>query len=142
MHVTLTVSNPDQSQLVSKAIQPFLNDSNVFCFHGDLGAGKTTFIKSICENLGVTSDTSSPTYSIVNEYESNAGKKILHFDLYRLNSPQELYDIGWIDYLNEANLMLIEWPEMGGDLIPEEAVHVHIVQQENEERIISITNEK
>jgi len=85
---------------------------------------------------------SSPTFSIVNEYESNAGMKILHFDLYRLNNPQELYDIGWYDYLSEADLLLIEWPEMGGELIPEEAVHVHIEQQENETRIISITNEK
>ncbi len=138
MRQTLTVSAADQTAELAQLLQPFYKDRNVFCFYGDLGAGKTTYIKSLCRELGVTSGTSSPTFSIVNEYVTEQGQRIFHFDLYRLNDPMELIDIGWYDYLNAEAILFIEWPEMAGTLIPEDAVHVHIEQQPDESRQIKI----
>ena len=112
----------------------------VICFHGELGAGKTTFIKSICEGLGVTDSLSSPSFSIVNEYADRDGAALYHFDLYRLKQPEELLDIGWEDYLNSGRPLFIEWPELGDPYIPEDAVHIHVaVNESNDERTLTLS---
>lgn len=87
----------------------FAGKQTVFLFDAPMGNGKTTFIKSLCKCLGVTNAMSSPTYSIVNEYQTPT-HKVFHFDLYRLNKAEELYDIGFEDYLNDVNPIFIEWP--------------------------------
>jgi tRNA threonylcarbamoyladenosine biosynthesis protein TsaE len=101
-------------------------DKRIFAFHGQMGAGKTTFIKSICECLGVTDTVSSPTFAIINEYLTETGGNVYHFDLYRLKSWTEMLEIGYEDYFYSGNYCLMEWPEKIVNLLPEETVHISI----------------
>ena len=103
-----------------------IGDSSVFLFNGDMGAGKTTFIAEICRQLGAIDDFGSPTFSLVNEYEDKEGNPIYHFDLYRIDSPQEAFEMGAEDYLNSGSLCLVEWPDRLGPLTPEDAREVII----------------
>lgn len=114
---------------LSLTVKSFLADfssSRIFAFHGELGAGKTTFIKALCAELGVNDAMSSPSFSLVNEYHDANGKPIYHFDLYRLKSPEEAFDIGMEEYLYSGNYCFVEWPERAEELLPEETVHVKI----------------
>jgi tRNA threonylcarbamoyladenosine biosynthesis protein TsaE len=100
--------------------------SRIFAFEGNMGAGKTTFIKSICDVLGVSDVVSSPTFSIVNEYRSAAGEKVFHFDFYRIKDKSEAYDMGYEDYFYSGAWCFIEWPGKIEGLLPANAVLVHI----------------
>lgn len=115
------------------------SSSRIFAFHGELGAGKTTFIKAICAELGVNDAMSSPSFSLVNEYHDKNGNSIYHFDLYRLKSPEEAFDIGMEEYLYSGNYCFVEWPERAEELLPEETVHVTI-RTIGETREISINS--
>ncbi|TND07535.1 MAG: UPF0079 ATP-binding protein [Bacteroidetes bacterium] len=112
-------------------------DRRVFAFSGQMGAGKTTFIKALCKTLGVTDTTSSPTFALVNEYRTKNGEPVYHFDCYRLRKPEEAFDIGFEEYVNSGSYCFIEWPEMLGDLLPEDAVQVNI-SLEGEARIFEL----
>ena len=94
------------------------NIKNIITFHGSMGAGKTTFIKALARRLGVSEMTSSPTFSLVNEYETEDGRTLYHFDLYRINTEEEAYDMCIDEYFYSGNLCLIEWPEKTPNLIP------------------------
>ncbi|MFK7951448.1 MAG: tRNA (adenosine(37)-N6)-threonylcarbamoyltransferase complex ATPase subunit type 1 TsaE [Ekhidna sp.] len=98
----------------------------VWCFVAEMGAGKTTLIKKVCEMLGVEDEMSSPTFSIVNEYESKSNEIIYHFDFYRLNDLNEAYEIGTEDYLFSGNRCLLEWPEIIDPLLPDEYLKINI----------------
>ena len=127
---------------LSQAARTFISaigDAKVIAFYGGMGAGKTTFIRAICEALGVTEPVTSPTFAIVNEYTSDAHspiKTIFHFDFYRIHRLSEAYDIGFEDYLYSGALCLIEWPELVEELLPEDALHVHIDVDDNGFRTI------
>jgi ATPase, YjeE family len=109
-----------------------IGDRTLFAFYGNMGAGKTTFIKSLCEVLGVVDDVvNSPTFSIVNEYETNAGSRIYHFDFYRLKNYSEAIDFGLFDYFNSGALCLMEWPEMIEEVLPDDVVAVHLNVDDN-----------
>lgn len=110
-------------------------DKRVFVFQAPMGAGKTTFIKAICAYLKVKDSTSSPTFSIVNEYHSENGP-IYHFDFYRLKSEQEAFDLGYEEYFYSGDYCFIEWPEKIPNLIPEDAAIVKIEVTEDQSRII------
>ena len=129
-----------QEDLKSAAIQllEFAGEEKIFLFEGDMGAGKTTFIKVICEVLGVEDLVSSPTFSIVNEYLAKEDK-IYHFDFYRIKDLQEAYDIGYEEYFYSGDLCLIEWPERIALLIPEHHVKVDIQVTGTEQRLISFS---
>ena len=101
----------------------------VFLFYGSMGAGKTTFIRAICEELGVEESVNSPTFAIVNEYRSGEGDPIYHFDFYRINKEEEAYDFGYEDYFYSGELSFVEWPEKIENLLPEDAVTVSITEQ-------------
>jgi tRNA threonylcarbamoyladenosine biosynthesis protein TsaE len=105
--------------------------NKIFAFFGNMGAGKTTLIKKICEKLNVTDHVSSPTFSLVNEYETNTGELIYHFDFFRIKSPSEAVDIGFDEYLYSGNLCLIEWAEKVQPLLPEETIIIKIVPENN-----------
>jgi tRNA threonylcarbamoyladenosine biosynthesis protein TsaE len=94
------------------------NIKNIILLHGSMGAGKTTFIKALARRLGVNQMTGSPTFSLVNEYQTEDGRTLYHFDLYRLNSEEEAYDMGIDEYFYSGSLCLIEWPEKTPNLIP------------------------
>ncbi|MDD2298642.1 MAG: tRNA (adenosine(37)-N6)-threonylcarbamoyltransferase complex ATPase subunit type 1 TsaE [Fermentimonas sp.] len=124
---------------IRSAAREFLNimgDNKVFAFHGSMGAGKTTFIKALCEELGVTETVGSPTFAIINEYKDGQGLPIYHFDFYRINKLEEVYDFGYEDYFYSGNLCLIEWPELVESLLPENTVRISIEELEDGSRII------
>ncbi len=109
----------------------------VFAFYGKMGAGKTTFIKAICEEMGVDDVITSPTFAIVNEYETSEEDTIYHFDFYRIKKIEEVYDMGYEEYFYSGNLCFIEWPELIEDLLPEDATKVTIEEAEDGSRVIS-----
>lgn len=111
----------------------------VWLFHGEMGAGKTTFVKSVCARLGVSDAMSSPTFSIVNEYLTVDSKKVYHFDFYRIKNEAEAYDIGIEEYFYSGNLCLIEWPERISSLIPAEHADVSIIVENQNKRTIALS---
>lgn len=115
-----------------------MGNNTVFAFHGEMGAGKTTFIKAICEKLGVEDVINSPTFAIVNEYRSNSGELIYHFDFYRIKNEEEALDFGYEDYFYSGSLCFIEWPEKIPSLLPHDTVNVTIKEKENGKRCITI----
>jgi len=103
---------------------------SVFAFYGSMGAGKTTFIKAVCEILGVKDTVNSPTFSIINEYEAADGRVLYHFDCYRINKLQEAIDLGAEDYFYSGKICFIEWPEKIEALLPDSTVKVNIQEIE------------
>lgn len=119
---------------INNSARQFINqmgNNTVFAFRGEMGAGKTTFIKAICEELGVGDVINSPTFAIVNEYRSNSDELIYHFDFYRINKIDEVYDFGYEDYFYSGSLCFIEWPEKIEELLPHDTVNVYIEVKEN-----------
>jgi len=126
---------------INQQAQNFVNqigDRTVFAFNGKMGAGKTTFIKSICETMGVKETVNSPTFSIVNEYEAADGRIIYHFDCYRITKIQEALDLGAEEYLFSGNLCFIEWSENIAPILPDSLVNVDIEEGENGSRNVII----
>lgn len=111
----------------------------VWLFYGEMGSGKTTFIKSLCARMGVRDAMSSPTFSIVNEYQAEREKKIYHFDFYRIKNEAEAYDIGSEEYFYSGNLCFIEWPEKIPSLIPPEYAEVSIAVENQNQRTIALS---
>lgn len=101
-----------------------------------MGAGKTTFIKAVCEELGVEDVITSPTFAIVNEYTDREGSPVYHFDFYRIKKLEEVYDMGYEDYFDSGNLCFLEWPELIDELLPTDAAKVTIVEQEDGSRLV------
>jgi tRNA threonylcarbamoyladenosine biosynthesis protein TsaE len=114
-------------------------EQRVFAFYGKMGAGKTTFIQAICKELGTPDNVTSPTFALINEYKTTAGKSIYHFDFYRIKSLEEVFDLGYEDYFYSGDFCLIEWPEKIESLLPENYVAVKIDVTDNEIRTISAT---
>ena len=108
----------------------------LFAFYAPMGTGKTTFIKAICEELGVEDVITSPTFAIVNEYTDGEGGAVYHFDFYRIKRMEELYDMGADEYFYSGNLCLMEWPELVEDALPEETVKVTISKQPDGSRLL------
>lgn len=136
--MTIEILDIDNIHKSADAFLPVLEQGNIFAFHGDMGAGKTTFIAALCQRLGVTDHISSPTFSIVNEYQTSSGQPIYHFDCYRIESPSEALDFGAEDYFNSGALCLIEWPENIQPLLPDDTIHVNIDTMPDGSRILSV----
>jgi len=113
----------------------FPND-RIFAFYGAMGAGKTTFIKAICHELGSTDYVTSPTFALINEYSTMEGSVIYHFDFYRIKKLEEAFDLGYEDYIYSGNYCFIEWPEMIEQLLPEGIVEVRIKEGDKGVRLV------
>lgn len=130
----------DSLENIRAAAKEFIGNmgcGKLFAFYGKMGAGKTTFIKAICEELGVEDTITSPTFALVNEYTSGNGFPIYHFDFYRIKKVEEVYDMGYEDYFYGGNLCFLEWPELIEDLLPEDAVKVNISTEEDGSRTVT-----
>lgn len=133
----ISIENLEQIHEAAKEFIAAMGDNTVFAFYGKMGAGKTTFIKAVCEELGVADVINSPTFAIVNEYRSDTtGELIYHFDFYRIKKLEEVYDMGYEDYFYSGALCFIEWPELIEGLLPGDAVKVSIEEQENGNRML------
>lgn len=113
-----------------------MEDQKVFAFYGDMGAGKTTFIKAICEQLGVGETVASPTFAIINEYRGGSGDPIYHFDFYRIHKLEEVFDFGYEDYFYSGHICFIEWPELIEQILPENTVKLSIRETGSGTRVI------
>lgn len=113
-----------------------MGDNTVFALYGSMGAGKTTFTKAVCECLGMEDVINSPTFAIVNEYRTQSGELVYHFDFYRIKKLEEVYDMGYEDYFYSGALCFIEWPELVEDLLPADAVKVTIKENEDGTRSV------
>lgn len=111
-------------------------EPRVFAFYGKMGAGKTTFVKAICEEMGAIDYVTSPTFAIINEYNTESNDVLYHFDFYRLKEEEEAYDLGYEDYFYGNRYCFIEWPEKIGSLLPEDVINISIVENEDGTRLI------
>lgn len=132
----IQLKNLDQINEAAREFIAQMGDSTVFAFRGKMGAGKTTFIKALCEELGVEDVINSPTFAIINEYRSDTAELIYHFDFYRINKTEEAYDFGYEDYFYSGALCFIEWPEKVEELLPPGCINVTIEEIENGERLV------
>lgn len=125
----ITIKSLDTIQEAAKEFINRMGEGKVFAFYGKMGAGKTTFIKALCETLGVKDVITSPTFSLINEYTDGKGNSIYHFDFYRIKKLEEVYDMGYEDYFYSGNLCLLEWPELIEEILPENVIKVTIEEQ-------------
>ncbi len=153
----ITINNLDEMGEKARMFINTLGEQRVIAFYGSMGAGKTTFIRALCQELGVIEPVTSPTFAIVNEYEvvdeqssihqssihqssihQSSIKKVFHFDFYRIKRLEEAYDMGFEDYLYSGQLCLIEWPELIEELLPDDAVRVHITVNDDGTRSVRV----
>ena len=135
----IKINSLDNIREAAKQFIAAMENNTVFAFYGKMGAGKTTFIKAICEELGVTDVINSPTFAIVNEYRSDeTGELIYHFDFYRIKKLDEVYDMGYEDYFYSGALCFIEWPELVEEVLPGDAVKVTIEEVEDGTRSVRL----
>lgn len=132
----IKIQNIDTIRESAREFIQNIGEQKVFAFYGKMGAGKTTFVKAICEELGVQDVITSPTFAIVNEYEAH-NQSIFHFDFYRIKRLEEVYDMGYEDYFYSGALCFIEWPELIEDLLPEDAVKVTITENADGTRSVT-----
>ena len=136
----ISIESIDKIDAAAKEFVKLMGDNTVFTFTGEMGAGKTTFIAALCRALGVDADeANSPSFAIANEYRSDTTAELIyHFDLYRLESLEEVMDIGFEDYLDSGALCLIEWPEKVMDILPADTVNVRINVADDLSRQLSV----
>ena len=141
----IKIENIEHIHEAAREFIEHIGDARVFAFYGKMGAGKTTFVKAVCEELGVEDVITSPTFAIVNEFALNSWPitvsqqptAIYHFDFYRIKKLEEVYDMGYEDYFYSGALCFIEWPELIEEILPDDAVRVSISEQEDGSRVVT-----
>ncbi|MBQ8449508.1 MAG: tRNA (adenosine(37)-N6)-threonylcarbamoyltransferase complex ATPase subunit type 1 TsaE [Bacteroidaceae bacterium] len=134
----IEIQNLDSYATAAREFIEKMGDRRIFAFYGSMGAGKTTFIKAVCEAMGVEDAINSPTFAIVNEYEDADSNTIFHFDFYRIKSIAEVYNMGYEEYLYSNAYCFIEWPELIEELLPEETVKVTIEETPEGQRKVTM----
>jgi len=137
MEKQLIVNNLIELPNAATTILKDIGSHKVVAFFGKMGVGKTTLIKALCNQLGVEDVVSSPTFALVNEYLTEKEESVFHFDFYRIESIEEVFDIGYEEYIYSGNFCFIEWPEMMVELLPESYVYLTIVENDDGTRVIS-----
>ena len=132
----IKIKSIEEIAVAAKEFVTAMGDRKVFAFYGKMGAGKTTFIKAVCEELGVEDVINSPTFAIVNEYVDVKGEPVYHFDFYRIKNLQEVLDIGYEDYVYSGHMCFMEWPELIENLLPDDAVKVTIEEKTDGGRVV------
>ena len=141
----IRIENLDNIRASAREFIQHMGEARVFAFYGKMGAGKTTFVKAICEELGVEDVITSPTFAIINEYSIDNHdvqrstfnvQRIYHFDFYRIKKLEEVYDMGYEDYFYSGALCFIEWPELIEEILPDDAVRVSIIEQQDGSRLV------
>ena len=125
-------------EIAQEIVQRFLGQTHIALFHGEMGTGKTTLIKAICQVLGVKEVTNSPSFALLNEYTTVHRKTVRHFDLYRLNTIEELLDIGWEEYMEEDKICLVEWAEKVEDFLPDTWTEITLTLQKDHSRRVEV----
>ena len=138
MIMEIKINSIDEIGAAAKEFVAAMGDRTVFAFYGKMGAGKTTFIKAVCEELGVEDVINSPTFAIVNEYVDGNGNPVYHFDFYRIKNMQEVMDMGYEDYVYSGNVCFMEWPELIENLLPDDAVKVVIEEEADGSRTVKL----
>lgn len=134
----IRINSLEEIRTAAKQFIDNIGNRTIFAFYGKMGAGKTTIIKAICEELGVEDVITSPTFAIVNEYTTGEGDPLYHFDFYRIKKLDEFFDMGGEDYFNSGSLCFIEWPELIEDVMPEDTVNVTIEEQPDGSRVLTM----
>ena len=129
MSMEIRIKSIEEIAVAAKEFVAAMGERKVFAFYGKMGAGKTTFIKAVCEELGVEDVINSPTFAIVNEYLDGQGEPVYHFDFYRIKNLQEVMDLGYEDYVYSGHVCFMEWPELIENLLPDDAVKVTIEEE-------------
>ncbi len=138
---TFSVNTIDSLKVVAVELLTFLKESQVIAFEGQMGAGKTTLVQQILKSMGIDDLEGSPTYSLINQYESPFFGSVYHLDLYRLNNLEEVFDIGIEELLYQKCICLIEWPEKMIELLPDNTIWVYLRVEEDLSRTITIKND-
>ena len=133
----ITINGLDTIRSPARQFIENIGSSRVFAFYGKMGAGKTTFVKALCEELGCDDVITSPTFAIVNEYTDGEQQPVYHFDFYRIKKLEEVYDMGYEEYFYSGALCLIEWPELIEDVLPDDTVRVIIEEQADGSRLLT-----
>lgn len=135
---TIHIDSEEQLREVAEALLAALDGRTVVALRGEMGAGKTTLIRSVAECLGVEDQVTSPTFALVNQYESDKGERLFHFDFYRIEDGREAFDLGYEEYFYSGDLCFVEWPEKIEGLLPEEMMEVRITVDGPTERTFEI----
>ena len=134
----IRIKSIEEIAVAAKEFVAAMGERKVFAFYGKMGAGKTTFIKAVCEELGVEDVINSPTFAIVNEYVDGKGERVYHFDFYRIKNLQEVMDLGYADYVYSGHVCFMEWPELIESLRPDDAVKVTIEEEIDGGRVLVV----
>ena len=133
----IEINDISEIRLAARRFLSEMGNNKIFAFYGEMGAGKTTFIKAVCEEMGVCEIVTSPTFAIINEYHTDKGEVVCHFDFYRIDKLEEVFDFGCEDYFYSGNVCFIEWPELVEPLLPPDTVKISITETENGGRVVS-----
>jgi len=135
---SLILKSLSDLNIVAEKFLRLMKDKKVFAFFGPMGVGKTTFIKALCNELGVVEIVTSPTFALINEYQTGNGNIIYHFDFYRIEKIEEVFDFGYEDYFYSGNYCFIEWPDKIAEILPEDVVYVQMIENGDGSRTINI----
>ena len=130
----LKITSINTIDKIAKEFISYMGENKIFAFYGEMGVGKTTFIKQICKELGTNDEITSPTFSLVNEYKITNNKLIYHFDFYRIENPEEALDFGIYEYFDSGSICLLEWPEMIEDLLPDNIIKIRMLLNDDNSR--------
>ena len=133
----IEINDISEIRLAARRFLSEMGNNKIFAFYGEMGTGKTTFIKAVCEEMGVCEIVTSPTFAIINEYHTDKGEVVYHFDFYRIDKLEEVFDFGCEDYFYSGNVCFIEWPKLVEPLLPPDAVKISITETENGGRVVS-----